>query len=363
MPNNGNLIEFYLSTNGSSGTPQPVPNDSRGNNRSSTKLEHVQSTATSTMTTKEKMVDAARAGDDPADYDGAWLLWVTGGQCGTCRKIADFDEPTRTFTFELPFAGLAQSGDYYRVYQPLALFDDVSATRCGSGTDDYRMIYVLNNTGNALTNASRWYGLVRGDAADLELVASGLDGEGSEYTADIYTAPTLIYPFDSGSYEPRWGNPRSQSAGYSQPGRNDNWANSVRKAMWIRRLVDPAALKAGEQVWQLFIAFDEGGGDPDPLYSSVLIVASSAGFTPAITISEDRAIRIGGGCRVTAQVDADPPGVPAADVPVKWSHTGPGTLYHPDEPFTDDGGEAVAVYHSPTDQAEAGNPVTFEATV
>ena len=361
----GNQIGFYLSTASAGTVPQPDPSASRGGYRSSTALHHTEGTLTSNMTDKDVAVDSANS-TSPSEYVGAWLLFITGNLHTTAREIASFDDATGTFTFDEPFDALAASGDYYRVFVPEAVFDDLGSIVCGAGQTDYRMVFGKNNGAATLTN--RWTQVTQlaGGSVGLEIAATGRDyGEslGHDYMSDVFTEPDFSTPWESNAYLGHWSLPLWQDEVYDQPPYDDNWTSAECSGLWLKRSIDPATLDDGQCVYMVTFGFDEMGGDPEPLRSSFLVVFGVDGFNAAIALEADRKPRIRGGCRVKATVTVEETGLVVEGVPVQWSLDGDGTLYIPEDIETDADGEAWVVYHSPADQAKAGNTVTIEARV
>lgn len=362
---NGNEIGFYLSTASSGTVPQPDPFASRGGYRSSTSLHHTESTLTANMTDKDVAVDSSNS-TSPAEYAGAWLLFMTGNLHTTARKIASFDDATGTFTFDEPFDALASSGDYYRVFVPEAVFDDLGSVVCGAGQTDYRMVYGRNNGAAALTDRWTQISCLAGGSVNIELAATSRSwGEPipHAYMADVFTEPDFAIPWELNSYLGHWSRPVYQDEVYDQPPIDDDWYTYECSALWLKRTVEPATLADGQCVYMVTFGFAETGWDPDPLRSSFLLVFGVDGFNAEIALSADRKPRIRGGCRVKATVTVQETGLVVEGVPVQWALDGDGTLYIPENVDTDANGEAWVVYHSPTDQAKAGNTLTIEARV
>lgn len=361
---NGNELGFYLSTSSSGGVPQSDPFASRGGYPSSTTVYHTESTLSGAMTAKDVAVDNTNS-TTPSEYDGAWLMFVTGTNAMEARRIASFDDLTGTFVLEQPFDTLASGGDYYRVFVPEAIFDDIDEVVCGAGQTDYRMVYCNNDSspGQALTN--RWTQIELLDAGEvyLDLSATSDTTVPKDYEPDVFTEPDWDSPWiGSNPYIGGWGQPLASI--YSQPpGAQDDWISTEQSALWLRRIVDPATLRSGQAVYLISIGFNESGWDPSPLRAAFLVIFEVAGFNALVDLTADRKIRVKGGCRLTAEVTVQETGEAVAGIPTDWTLDGDGTLYVPDNTQTGDDAIASAVYHSPTDPATEGDPVTFEVRI
>ena len=349
-------LDFYLSGAASHGGAQPDPNAALGAYRSSTKLDSIESTFTAIAAAGAlRLVDSARIGDGVGAHVGKWLLILSGSNAVTyASRITAFDTTTGglgVFT-ALPLA--VAVGDYYRIFSPNNLFDDVSATEAAAGDVEYRMIYGKNAMGSALQNARYYLELVEPGGIELALVADDHATASDQWQpaiADESTPPNLSGFWGSAAFT------RPLAYGGSQQPPNDvDPANGCGAAIWLRRTIPLNSHGIALTIFKLVV---EG---TNPVLGAALIVFGVAGFTPTIEVTRDRKTYVGGGGRITATLSAIETGNPVAGEPVAWSlAAGPGTLYFAGDEETDAVGESAVVYEAPTAEAHVGASVTIAA--
>jgi len=310
------------------------------------------------------LVDFGDGEGDPAlDHTGKWLVFITGANAVDARKIIYHDNTTGEMGFKVPWGTAPVIGEIFRISGARHLFDDVTAQQCAEGHVDYRGISFYNTTGGSLTDV-RFY------IIPLDPGTTGLDiacGNAQIGASDMDTIspdtqePNLVTDSAFSSTRPQsFRRPDDYASGKDAPasGTSFSLANFFHSNIWIRRTTPALSKRKDSAAWLLVM--EETGGTK----TAVPIVYDVLGYDVAFSLDLDRIPRTFGGSRVTARVADDTLGQAAQDESVTIEiDSGPGTLVSETQPLdTDVNGEAFAIYHSPEDDAEAGNSVTITST-
>ena len=125
------------------------------------------------------------------------------------------------------------------------LWDVVSSTESNDGDTEYRCIYLHNNHGSlTLQNAKVWIATNTGSSSTAVRIAAGTSAvNGTEQTiANEYTEPSGV----------SWSTAANEGAAVSL----GSIPFGQHKAIWIERVVDPAASAANDDSYQLTYAGD-----------------------------------------------------------------------------------------------------------
>ena len=337
-------VHFHLSGAASLLGSQPDPNASLGNYiaSASDRLYHTQGTVSS-VSSNSRFASAAFTGQD---FAGDWILMLTGAAIGLVAKVVDMDAGEAQLSHPLP--GVAAS-DYFRVHSPNNLFDDVLEAETLVGDAEYRGIFVRNETG-VILNAVRLYVFPAfGFTSCLALAAK--DGVASQFVGgnlpNENTEPVLSTTL--GDANARFETYCSLLSGLFiayDIGTPSAISNANQRPMWIRRTVPANSGPQEDVVWIVLLV------GSNPIDSAALIVFGGEGFTPQLSMQEDRYVHVGGGARVEATI-TDASGNPMEEFDLEWSVVGDGSL-DVDHGQTDEDGQHVVSYTAPAAESAEG---------
>ena len=284
------------------------------------------------------------------DYTGDWILAITGPATGLAAKIIAHDSGTGNVWLSHPMTGIA-AGNSIRVHSPNNLFDDTTAAEAQDGEDEYRGIYVRNETGITLTAVRAYLSpLFAGDAEIAIAFGNAINNNmGSIVNED--TDPDV--PTTLNDLNARFESIFDYTIAY--PGIPSTFSTNNQKPMWIRRTIPALSGQQDDIVWAVCMT------GSNPIDSAALIVFGGAGFNIALTVQEDRYVHIGGGVRVEATLLSES-GLPLEDYSIEWALTGDGSI-DAATGDTDEDGKYNMAYTAPTDQGKVGDSITITAKV
>lgn len=333
-------VHFHLSGAASLLGSQPDPNASLGNYiaSASNRLYHTQGTASS-VSSNSRFASAAFTGQD---FTGDWILMITGAATGLAAKVVDMDAGEAQLSRPLP--GIAAS-DYFRVHSPNNLFDDVLEAEALVGDVEYRGVFTRNETG-VILNAVRLF-LVPLFASSSILDLAAKNGVASQFVGGNLpnegTAPVLSTTLADANA--RFESYYDYATAYSV-GSPAAISNANQRPAWLRRTVPASSGPQQDVVWIVAL---EGS---NPIDSAALIVFGGEGFTPQLSLQEDRYAHVGGGARVEATI-TDASGNPMEEFDLEWSVVGDGSL-DVDHGQTDEDGQHVVSYTAPAAESAEG---------
>lgn len=359
-------LTWHLS--GGSGNTDPAA--SLGGGRATAVIHDVEGTVTSGAAVGDTEVFDSALGGNDGDHVGKFLLFTTGFPNVTNQQELN---PTRVTSYRAsdgrlglaqPLVGAVASGSTYRLYESNAVFDDASPAECAAGDVEYRGIYVLNGSGQAL-NDLRFYFFLVGDSAGVEWAVSADDTPGATLGTipDESTAPNLS------AMDPNAGFSRPitfSMAEHDQPrslfGFDVDLSAGAQLGLWLRRTVPANSRRRGRAHVVIAAQGDDGG---TTVRAGCVLAFGLDGFTPQIGVARDRTVRVGGGARYVATVRAQETGLVVPELEMSWEKSlGPGTLsVEVDDLLTDEDGESTVAYEAPTDQGQAGQTVEVKAKV
>jgi hypothetical protein len=300
--------------------------------------------------------DSAHTGEGAGIHNGKYVLFVDGNdELLVCRIVA-YSDAGWFDIFPVPLN--IQVGDTYRLFDVNSLYDDINPAECAAGDSEYRAIMGYNNSGQGLLGPARvWVQEVDLGDADFAIMAddnpSGtLD---APYIPNDKTEPPPTGFGDSAEFN----TPTSATHGLRQPsvlGATDNLGLAVasHRIIEIRRTVSANTKRRG-RVLAMIVMQQDSPSPAQTIKSGCLIVLDSDGYTPDITVTKDRDVRIGGGARITALVEAQETGLPVPEEDVSFELTGNDALI-PDDSQTNSSGIVKATYHASEDPDEAQDP-------
>lgn len=340
--------------------------------RASTTLHELESTLTSAVMgagNRHILKDTARSGDAPQLHRGKWLSMVTGAGANNLfvAKVRDFQVvgPDGVFTLDQPCPVDLAIGDTYRLSAQANLFEAVTVDEARTGIVDYKLVYLHNALGIALTG-TKWY-LVPIDhgGATLEFYP------GETSSSDITLAPSDRFD----PPENQWGLIQhvtfDQAAGYSRVDSNAtaepvgglSIPSSNSLPLWLRRTVPAHTRGRTDVAFVLVGVSDVTTDDPNPMLSIQPIVFTIGDPPATLGLVVDRNTFINGGARLEATV-TDSAGAALDERPVTFTAVSDGSIINPTaDNVTDSSGKISATYHSPTNPALEGNTVVLSAKV
>lgn len=319
-------------------------------------------------------------------FAGAWLTVESGPNEGSYSEISEWDDGTGDVTLVDPLPNDIAVSDVVRFWAPNGIFASYNAdqslrrprkTRFFIGKNDAvvktdTFWYVENVRPGPLQMSFALHNIV---GANWELPPRGEE----DYflpAGPITSGNAITHGFTGGPSVASWtelySRASTRDAGeFQTPQINEDWlANHYMRAL-VKLEFFP-----GEPIplpYRCVFALrgESAAGD----ITTVMIVVDIAGPDIVLDLGPDRDLRLHGGCRVEARVRTQSTGqaVPGKTIQIR-KESGPGTL-HPQthqEPTAWDnstpsgfslsqpeGSFVYAVYVSPTDEGEVGNPVDF----
>ena len=347
----GQELVWYGTTGQDSTTPgTSQPNRARwlGSVRAAETLHEIQSTLTSTQDVRARhiIVDTARIGDGVQAHQLKWIAIQTGPSALAAARIMSFDNATGVFKLDrqLVGAGVAASGDFYRIFDENNVWPDVSAAQALTGERRYRAIMMRNETAGTINDVRIYFRILDMGGNQFDRINTintfggvFLDRANGNDQVDILdqlgqrdTTAGGGSGADGFSGSGGWTNPFGYGTADSESAIGILTNNNMQ--VWLRRTI-PEGLRFRNSVAIQIIV--------DPLSSSAIMVYSVGGGTITGTQQPDRFITRGGGVRTEGEVLSD--GLPLVARPVRWQIK-PGDL---GQIFTDD--DPLATY-STTDQ-------------
>lgn len=343
-----------ITTRLSGGAANTNPHVSDGGGRSTEPLSTVDGTFTSVASVDATEVFDNALGGMDGDHDGAYMLFRENGALEVAR-VDSYRASDGRFLLDRPLVNAVSIGDNYSLFLANDTFDNVTASQCSLGYTDYRGFYWFNEGSTRLATFAMY--IIPIDGADsgvtIDIVCrddnSNLENLGSETNAPDLS---LI------DVNAKWSAPINYAQGqFEQPNRTGpvNFTFTISqnddRGYFLRRTI-PANTRRRQSV--AFLVVGEGIDDQDTGQNrrgAAVIAFDLDGFTPDLTVTHDRSVRVPGGARFTATVRALETGNVVPEVPVGWSLTGPGTLTPNTPAETDENGQHGAVYASPGAEA------------
>ena len=373
----GQNLVWYGTTgqdSNAAGTSQSDRSRWLGNTRAAETVHEIQSTLTSTQSARNRhyIVDTARIGDGVDAHVLKWIAIQTGPSALAAARVMSFDNATGVFKLDrqLEGAGVAASGDFYRIFTVNDVWPAVTAAQARTGEDRYRALVLRNEHGSAITNVRMYFRIIGAGGSDFARLHQGsavgglflnrANGNDQVDILDQLGQRDTTAGGGSGADDFSGSSGWVVSTSYgTADGNVASLADIADMAVWVRRSI-PAAVRFRRSVAvQLIVETDTGGSDPDPLSSSCIMAYDIDGGTITGTLEPDRYLTRGGGTRINGVVFAD--GVPLPDRPVLWEiEPGDiGSIFTDDDPITsydtsNDDGEVAATFHAADSDAEVG---------
>lgn len=368
------LIPFLTTGRGGVEGDPSTPADSLGEDRASDRLDEIESTITSSQTvrTRSAFVDTARIGDGADVHALKWIAMQTGPSAPSAARVMSFDSSTGVFKLDrsLEGAGVAASGDFYRIFDVNNVWPDVTAAQAAAGESRYRALVLRNQHGSAVTNVRMYFRIIEAGGPDFARLHPSTSGgglflnraNGSDQVDILDQLGQRDLTAGGGSGADLFGGSSGWVVSTSYGNADGNvasMADSTDLPLWIRRLI-PANVRFRRSVAvQLIVETDTTGSDPDPLSSSIVMPYNIDGGTITATLEPDRYLTRGGGTRINGTVSVD--GLPLPSRPVLWEiEPGDlGSLFTDDTPIanydtTDEDGKTAATLHAEDSDAEVG---------
>jgi len=345
-----NDVHFQYSGAGSSFGSQPDPNACLGGHIASSadRLYHTQTTVTS-VTNAFHITVAAFVGQD---YTDDWILVINGTAKWLAAKIIDVNSGTGEVWLSHPLTGISGGGtDYIRVHSLNNLFDDTTAAEAHDGEDEYRGIYVRNDTTITLTAVRVYLAPLFAGNAEIAVAFGNAINNNMGSIVNEDTDPDV--PVTLNDLNARF--ERLYDYVNAYPETASAFSTNNEKPMWIRRTIPALSGQQDDIVWAVLM------GGSNPIDSAALIVFGGVGFNIELTVQEDRYVYIGGGVRVEATLLSES-GLPLGDYDLEWTLTGDGSI-DAATGVTDEYGKHNVAYTAPTDQGKAGDSITLTAKV
>ncbi len=367
----GNDLVFYGTTGpggGADGGAQSDPNLYLGRFRSSTRLDEFQSTITVNQAifprARSVLIDATRIGDGADVHALKWLLIQTGPAALFASRIMAFDTATGRFQLENRTPAAVASGDFYAVFAPNNVWNDVTVAQAAAGDEQFRCISLRNEHGVAITNTKIFFSAVQSSGFEFSRLH-----QTNQIQPFIERADGVTDILDAFGQRDPLGGPDNfiGSGGWQKPQTRPiadttiaNLADVFSDAIWLRRTI-PAGRRFRVSVAIMILAVtDVGGSDPDPLAGAAIMPFDIDGESPVATVEVDRFLHIAGGARLkgTAIVSGSPLVGKTVRFDVRAGDQG--TIITANNPaagldVTDELGEADATFKSPTNPAFEGD--------
>lgn len=284
------------------------------------------------------------------DFTGDWILAITGPATGLAAKILDHNSSNGNVWLSHPLTGIVALDDI-RVHSVNNLFDNIAASEAQDGEDEYRGIYVNNQTGFVLTGVRTFLNPLMAGNPEIAVAFGNVANNNMGSIPNEDTDPDV--PTTLNDVGARFETIFDYAIAY--PGSPSNFNIGTQKPMWIRRNVPALTGQQDDVVWTIHM---EGS---NPIVSSALLVFSGDGFAIDLSVQEDRYAHIGGGARIEATLVSEA-GTPLEDYDTEWTLTGDGSI-DAATGVTDENGQYVAAYTAPVDQAKIGQSATITAKV
>jgi hypothetical protein len=300
--------------------------------------------------------DSAHTGEGAGVHNGKYVLFVDGNdELLVCRVVGYSDAGW----FDLfPVPQNIQVGDTYRLFDVNSLFDDLSAAECAAGDVEYRLIAAYNNSGQTLNGPARvWVEEVDVGQTEFDIAADDnpTGNPVGPTPSDEKEEPDLSGFGASAEFS----RPISDTSGLRQPsftGSLDNLTLGLagHRLISIRRTTAAKSKRRG-RILAMIMVQQESPSPVQTVKTGCLIVLNADGYTPAITVTKDRDVHIGGGARITAEVRTVETDAAVEEADVAFELTGLKLLI-PDGSQTDSNGRLKATYHGSEDPDDAGDP-------
>lgn len=342
-------VHFHYSGAGSSLGSQPDPNASLGGYIASAadRLYHSEAAVTS-VTNDHHIVVSAFIGQD---YTDDWILVISGSAILLAAKIIDMSSGSGDIWLSHPLTGIGAT-DYIRVHSMNNLFDSIGAAEAQDGENEYRGIYLRNETTITLTAIRMTLAPVFAGNPEIAIAFGDVSNNNMGSIANEDTEPDLAVSLPDN--DARFETISNFLLAYPWAG-GASFVDSTQRPIWVRRNVPALSGQQDDIVWLIAMVAT------NPLASAALIVFDGDGFDIDLAVQEDRHAYIGGGARLEATVLSDS-GVPLEEYGVEWELTGDGSI-DAATGATDENGQYSAAYTCPTDQAKVGQSATITAKV
>lgn len=359
----------------SNGASRSDPENSIGGAATTTVVHEFEGTSTAnTAAGHNRLQDTGRNGDGAGAHDGKYLMIVTGPDDNHLfvSRIDEFFDSPAVFQLENPIPDAVTSGDVYRIFTGEDLFDDVTAAECAAGSTKYRAIYAHQASGAAITDCAVYLKLIDHGPTIFEVKADNNNGI-LTLLADEDTGPAddNLYNGDRFSSPIQFAEADHDQPAFDIAASSLSFGTGQSVGSYVKRTT-PANSVSKDHVVGLLVIEGTSSSPAQQVRTGCVLAFALDGFTPSITLQRDRIVRIKGGARYTATVEAVETGLPVPEIDIAWSLsplTGLGSLEVEDAPQTDVNGKAGATYTSPVNPAldgeipnEALNTAGFPAT-